>query len=84
MSPDKCDCLSRQVVDRLITVGRVYEMIKAIFDYSVFDNLSKHDPFWNGECVDFHHRMDQMRMQLGAIHQDIGKILEVIEDQHEH
>lgn len=56
------------IVKAILRLGRAQEKLDALLRSDVFDDLSKHDLFWQSDHEIEMNKMDAVRMRLKHIH----------------
>ncbi len=70
--------LSLAILGRIQDIGRAQEKLQSILDDDMFDNLSKHDPYWHptiGEEID---RLYDIRMKMSFLHENLWKVMGIL------
>jgi len=68
------------VVSRLEDIGKVREKLKLILEDDIFDNLSKHNPYFDSEHQKESDKLYDLRCKISYIHDkllDIQAVLEI-------
>lgn len=66
----------RDVVSYLVSIGEARQILKELSSDPVFDDLAKHNPYWDSEHEIEADKLDDTRMKLMYL---LGKILEILE-----
>lgn len=59
------------IVQAIIRLGRAIEKMKSILELDLFDNLSKHNPYWDSEHEPEGEKLDQARRNISFIHEKL-------------
>ena len=71
--------LARQMIDKISDIGRIEILLKEVLDNELFDDLSKHNPYWQDtEQAKAEDRLYQIRWKLSAIKDGLWSVMEVI------
>ena len=63
----------------LLNVGEARKLVKDILNDDVFDNLSKHNPYFDSEHDKEDQKLEDLRWALNRIQDALHKIWELIE-----
>lgn len=67
--------LMREVIQRIECIGRAQEKLDNLFGDEIFDNLSKHNPYWDSEHEIESEKLYDIRCKLGYIHDKLSDIV---------
>ena len=76
---EKDDCIGRHLVNSLQDMGRAHEKLKMALENPVFDNLSKHCPFWHSEHDDEANKLYETRCRVIGLSEILGDVLELLD-----
>jgi hypothetical protein len=65
--------------DGVIRLGRAQERLKSILQSEVFDGLSKHDVKWDSEHQREADILEDVRLQLGAVHDNLWDLMGILQ-----
>lgn len=78
MEPMKAD-LPLAMLAHVQKTGQALAILDEVLNHTLFDNLSKHNPFWDAS-----DEMDELRMKLGWIADKLTEAVEMLTiDQYE-
>lgn len=66
--------MSRELIKFLLQVGESRSKIGEITDLEIFDNLSKHNPYYQSEHEIENEKLTFIRFQLQHIQEDLNEI----------
>lgn len=72
MEPLKAD-LSLAMLAQVQKTGQSIQILNDISNNPIFDNLSKHNPFWASS-----DEMDELRMKLSCIQDKLVDVLQIL------
>ena len=72
MEPMKAD-LSLAMIAHVQKTGQALSILNDISNNPIFDNLSKHNPFWDSS-----DEMDDLRMNLSCIQDKLADVLQML------
>jgi len=75
--------LSTDVITRLEDIGRAQQKLKSIIDDDIFDNLSKHDPFWDSTYESECDRLHDIRMKLNCLRDNLWDLWAILRREEE-
>lgn len=75
--------LSDKILKRIQDMGRIEERIKSILDQEIFEQLSKHNPYWDSEDEKTCDKFYDLRMTLSAIYDNLWDIMGIIRKEQE-
>lgn len=78
MEPPKADT-ALSLIQSIQKTGRAIEILHKITDDDVFRDLSKHNPYWTHEDEKIYEKLDDLRMKLGWIQDEIYKSINLME-----
>ena len=73
----------KDVVNKLLKVGRAYQLIMLLLDDDIFDNLSKHDPFWDSEHDAEADKLHDLRFKFQHMSDQLYDIVALIDTEDE-
>lgn len=71
------------VIKRLEDIGRAQQKLKSILDDDIFDNLSKHDPYWDSEHEPEADRFHDVRMKLNCMRDNLWDLWAILRNEEE-
>lgn len=71
--------LANHLVKRIKDIGRIDEKLKVILDMECFDNLSKHNEYFDSEHVIEFEKLDTLRRNLICIQELLYEIWEIVQ-----
>jgi hypothetical protein len=74
----KMNDLPTTILKRIECIGRAQEKLDDLFNYDLFDNLSKHDPYWHSHHEPEADRLHDIRCKLSYILDKIAAIMNVL------
>ncbi len=66
--------LASEVIERIQSIGRMEEKLENLMNYEVFDDLSKHNPFFHSTDEIASDKLHDLRMKLAYIFDQICDI----------
>lgn len=81
-----CRCnkdLSSRMVDAVIRLGRAQQYLKNLMETDIFNNLSKHDPNWNSTDEQQADFLDDLRMGLGSLNDNLWTLVGILNPEDE-
>lgn len=54
----------KEVVKKLMDFGKVEQILSEVLEYEIFDDISKHSPYWQSENSEFEEKLYEIRSQL--------------------
>lgn len=76
--------LQELVINRLEDIGRAQVKLNAILEHDIFENLSKHNLYWQSEHELESVKLCSIRMQLSSINDSLFELWEVIKPKNEY
>lgn len=70
--------MSLIVVKRLEDIGRAKEKLRIILDDEIFETTSKHNPYWQSEHEQEADKLDDLRMKLACLNDNLWDIWSVL------
>lgn len=67
----------KELLRRIQDHGRIEEKLKVLTDHEIFDNLSKHNPYWESTDEVAAEKLHDIRMQLSYILEQIYEITSI-------
>lgn len=78
MKRDECE-LSKQMIERVSDIGRIEILLKEVMDSELFDDLSKHNPYWQDtDRAKAEDRLYEIRCRLSGIQDGLWSVMEII------
>ena len=74
----KQDPLFTEIIDRIEDIGRARQKLKSILDTEVFDNLSKHNPYWESKDEEMSERLYEIRMSLSCLNDNLWDLWAIL------
>jgi len=72
--------LNKLILRRIETLGVIHSHLYELMRLDIFDDLSKHSPFWHHEDVlSEEEKLDSIRRQISCLHDDLSEIIDIIE-----
>ncbi len=75
---DSTKTLPEQMISRIQDIGRAQEKLQSILDDDMFDNLSKHDPYWHPTADEEVDRFYDIRMKMSFLHENLWKVMGIL------
>jgi len=69
-----CPCLSKCILKRLEDIGCAREKLQSIIDEDIFENLSKHNPYWDSEHEKESEKLYDIRIKLAYFKEKLWEI----------
>lgn len=72
------ECICKCFIKRIEDIGQAKEMLKNILECDLFDNLSKHNPYWESDYEVEYDKLYDLRMKLSSLEEkllDLNMIL---------
>lgn len=60
-----------EMINFIKNAGRAEEKLSSVLGNELFDNLSKHNPFWDSEDEETADKLDGIRMKLIFLNEEI-------------
>ena len=73
----------KDVVNKLLKVGRAYQLIILLLDDDIFDSLSKHDPYWQDEDEAVDDKLHQLRGKIQNMSDQLWDVIALIDTEEE-
>ena len=73
----------KDVVNKLLKVGRAYQLIILLLDDDIFDSLSKHDPYWQDEDETVDDKLHQLRCKIQHMSDQLWDVIALIDTEDE-
>lgn len=67
-----------QIIKRLEDIGTAKQLLKELISDNLFDDLSKHNPYWESIHEVEDDKLHDLRMKLMYLHEKIGEIYDVV------
>ena len=68
----------KAMIDRIEDFGRAQERLKLVLGHELFDNLSKHNPYWESEHDVESEKLYDVRCKLGCILDNLWDVWAVL------
>lgn len=66
--------INKHIISRLEDIGSARTLLSEILKNDLFDNLSKHNPYWDSEDSLSDEKLYDIRMNLGAMEDKLMEI----------
>lgn len=70
--------LNKNVISRLEDIGAARMLVAGILGHSIFDNLSKHNPYWESDDSISNEKLYDTRVELTFIEDELLKVADVL------
>lgn len=80
---DPTKALPTALISRIEDIGRAQEKLKNILDEELFDNLSKHDPFWDSKHELESEKLDDLRRKLSCLSDNLWDLWAILRKEEE-
>jgi hypothetical protein len=70
--------LSKNLISRLEDIGAARMLVAGILGHSIFDNLSKHNPYWESTDSVACEKLYDTRVELACIEDELLKVASVL------
>ena len=70
--------LENEVLDRIESIGRAKEKLLDLSQMEIFDNLSKHNEYWDSNYEEEDEKLHDIRCTLGLISDRVADILSIL------
>lgn len=71
------------IVERLISVGEALAILKYLQELPVFQNISKHNPYWESSHSEEDDKLHDIRLSLSHIDNIISDVRAILRGDHE-
>lgn len=71
------------VISRLEDFGRAQQKLKSILDDEIFENLSKHDPYWDSTHESEADRLHDIRCKLNCLSDNLWDLWAILRKEEE-
>ena len=71
------------IVEAIIRVGRAQERVKDLLQEDIFERLSKHNPEWDSEYDKEAEVLENVRLKLCQIHDNLCTIMGILQPEGE-
>jgi hypothetical protein len=71
---DRMKDLSLRILARLEDTGRAQERLRQVLDNEVFENLSKHNPYWDSEHEKEAEKLNDIRLNIASVSEELYEI----------
>ncbi len=68
---DRPPALNKLLIQRLEDIGRAQEKLRSILEDELFDNLSKHDPYWNSKNELESYKLADLRGKIALLSENL-------------
>jgi hypothetical protein len=75
--------MNDQLINKLLSIGRCLEIIDRLLENTLFDDLSKHNEYWHSEHELEGDKLDETRMSLAAVQEDLLRVWETLKEREE-
>jgi hypothetical protein len=75
---DSPESIIKLMITRIEDIGRIKEKMRLVLDNQLFDDLSKHNPYFHSENVLEGDKLDDIRMRLGCLLDQLIEIYEIL------
>ena len=75
--------MNKEFIKYLLRVGQTRERLKTLLDHKLFENLNKHNLFWQTEDDEIDEKLSEIRMFLSYVENELYDVfvqLDVRED----
>ncbi len=69
-----------EILNRIHNMGRIEERILSLLDEEIFENLSKHNPYWDSEHEPEGDKLHDTRMRLSCIKDNLWDIISILKN----
>ena len=73
-----CECLSKCIVKRIEDIGRARECLKLILDEDIFEDTSKHNPYWHSDHEKESEKLYDLRMKISFLDAKLWDLMSVL------
>jgi hypothetical protein len=77
------ESLSEKMIKRIEDLGRAESLLKNVLEHSIFESLSKHNPYFHSEHELESDRLYDIRCTLGCIHDNLWGVWAILKGQDE-
>ena len=81
ISENSLDCLCLGLLRRIEDIGRAREILSGIMDMDVFDDLSKHNQYWESEHEKESDKLFEIRMKISHLQDGLGNLYEILSNE---
>jgi len=77
-----CDCqgcVGEKLIDGIIRIGRAQQMLTHLLDDGIFENLSKHNNYWNSEDEVDGDKLFDVRMKLSCLKDNLWELMAILQ-----
>lgn len=78
-----CHCLSTAICKKLESIGIAREKLRLVLENEVFNDLSKHNPWWTSIHEVEDDKLDDLRRKLSCLNDELWEIVSTLEEDHE-
>lgn len=75
--------LSALILDRMQDIGIAKERLSALLDDDIFNDLFKHNPWWESEHEAESDKLHDLRMKLGYFSEKMWEIWHILDAKHD-
>lgn len=68
----------KHIVNALVAIGRCQEILMRIEENDLFDNLSKHNTYWDSEHEIESEKLYDIRMRLCSLTEDLAELINIL------
>ena len=81
VKPVAPDPLFKEMIDRVEDIGRARQKLKSILDTEMFDNLSKHNPYWESKDEEMSEKLYDIRMSLACLNDNLWDLWAILNNE---
>lgn len=74
-----CTYKKRDLISYLLNVGEARQMLRDLFNHDDFNDLGKHNTYWDSKHSPEDEKLDDARCTLKFIHSKISDIMEKLD-----
>lgn len=78
---DPLHALPNVLISRIEDIGRARAILEEVLDSHIFDNLQKHNPFWQPETHREEVKLNELRLKFCYLHEKLCDLAEILQKQ---